>query len=424
MFSRLAEEVVLYLESNAELGTMFNYKTNEKTYLNKDMVEIVLHRLCRGSLQSFFPLDLPVDLRDSLLSQSLLALRKLEVGGFLVKSTKQYGDQMIKKIKSTPPLRVVFVETTKRCNLKCRHCYNGVQNNSDEQLSKRELRSIVAQADDLGVMEIQLTGGELFVLPSIDKLITDLQNRHLPTSIFSNGLYIPQNVIDLLKNKPYGIIFYISLDGPEVIHDNVRGKNGAYGRTVANIKTLLQLGCDVRINTAVGSHNIAFMEEFMDFVAKEFGVLHRIVSLESIGNAEKNSELLIAGDKFTELIKNQDNEMQFLDSHDPAARDWQTPACGVGNAMLFIDAYGNVSLCPTLTQREDLKFLAGNIRQLSLKDIWENSPVFDKYRNIQCRHVNICAKREFCSGGCRSKAYLDTGDINSPDLEMCAIYDV
>ncbi|MFA5133677.1 MAG: radical SAM protein [Patescibacteria group bacterium] len=363
-------------------------------------------------------------MRDNLLLQSLSALETLETSGFLHESGERCSSNMIKEVKSVPPLRVVFLETTKTCNLRCRHCYNGIENNPRGQLSKKELESIIAQADDLGVMEIQLTGGELFVLPFADRLIADLQNRCLPISVFSNGLYIPAGVTDLLKNKPYGIIFYISLDGPEKIHDNVRGKDGAYQKTVANIKMLLELGCDVRINTAVGSHNITCIKEFMAFVEKEFGVLHRFVSLENIGNAEKNSDLLINGNAFAELLKGQENEMQFLDSHDPSTRDWQTPACGVGNAMLFIDAYGNVSLCPTLTQREDPKFLAGNIRQANLKEIWEDSPIFNQYRNIQCRCVSSCLKKEACSGGCRSKAYLDTGDINSPDMEMCAVYGV
>ena len=90
--------------------------------------------------------------------------------------------------------------------------------------------------------------------------------------------------------------------------------------------------------------------------------------------------------------------------------------------MLFVDAAGNVSFCPTLTQRESPKFLAGNIYSASVKDIWENSPVFKKFRGVQCRNVRTCPFRDLCKGGCRSRAFLSVNDINAPDLEMCSLY--
>jgi len=90
--------------------------------------------------------------------------------------------------------------------------------------------------------------------------------------------------------------------------------------------------------------------------------------------------------------------------------------------MLFIDAYGNVSCCPTLTQRGNPEFLVGNIAHSSIKDIWENSPVFKKFRGSQCKDIEQCRFRELCKGGCRSRVYLSTGDINSPDIAMCLLY--
>jgi len=98
----------------------------------------------------------------------------------------------------------------------------------------------------------------------------------------------------------------------------------------------------------------------------EFGVLHRLVTVEPIGRA--NAKMIVSAEEFASLLQESGNTFEFLDSHDSIA-DWTTPACGIGSSMLFIDAYGNVSFCPTLTQRENLEFLAGNIASSSLKNI-------------------------------------------------------
>jgi len=92
--------------------------------------------------------------------------------------------------------------------------------------------------------------------------------------------------------------------------------------------------------------------------------------------------------------------------------------------MLFIDAYGAVSFCPTLTHRENSEFLAGNVNEDSLKNIWERSTVFKKLQGMQCNRVDDCNVRDLCKGGCRSRAYLATGDPCAPDRAMCLFYGI
>jgi radical SAM protein with 4Fe4S-binding SPASM domain len=321
---------------------------------------------------------------------------------------------------ANPPLRVVFVELTKKCNLRCKHCYVPDCNEANiNAMTFDNIRDLISQIDELGVMELQLTGGEPFILSYILDIIKETQNRLIPCSVFTNGTLMTEKIFRYISENNYGLIFYISLDGYKETHDVFRKHQGAFQKTVATIKRLLQIGCDVRINTSVGRHNIAEMRQFIEFVKNEFGVLHRLVTIEPIGRA--NAEMTVSAEEFANLLQESDNTFEFLDSHDSIV-DWTTPACGIGSSMLFVDAYGNISLCPTLTQRENPRFLAGNVTHSSLKDIWENSLVFKKIRGFQCREVEQCHFRELCKGGCRSRAYLATGDVNSPDLAMCSLY--
>lgn len=416
----IPEKVVFHIEFDGKVGTIYDLKSGKRAYVNADMIEVIQHLLNGHTLNSFFPVEeIPQEERMELIQQSVSALRNLLSSELL--SDNNPGKQgLIKKVMAKPPLRVVFVELTKKCNLRCEHCYVPDCNEANTDLmTLDDIRDLISQIDELGVMELQLTGGEPFILPHILDIIKEVQSRLILCSVFTNGTLMTEKIFRYISENNYGLIFYISLDGYQETHDAFRKHRGAFQKTVATIKRLLQIGCDVRINTSIGRHNIAEMRQFIEFVKNEFGVLHRLVTVEPIGRA--NTEMTISAEEFADILQESGNTFEFLDSHDSMA-DWTTPACGIGSSMLFVDAYGNVSLCPTLTQRENPGFLAGNIAHSSLKDIWENSLVFKKIRGFQCREVKQCHFRELCKGGCRSRAYLATGDVNSPDLAMCLLY--
>ncbi len=419
----LPEKVVFYIEPNERLGTIHNLKNDGRAYVNADTIEIIRHLVQGNDLGSFFPSEMPREEREGLIRQSESVLRQLEDSGFLTEENS--GRQgLIKEVKADPSLRVVFIELTKECNLRCKHCYvpdgsGSAKRMNRSQMTFAEVCGLISQIDELGVMELQLTGGEPFILPYILGVIKEAQNRLIPCSIFTNGTLMTEDIFRYISENNHGLIFYISLDGHQKTHNAFRRSQGAFQKTVGAIERLLQMDCDVRINTSIGRHNISEMRQFIEFVKNKFGVLHRLVTVEPIGRA--NAEITISAEEFADLLRESQNTFEFLDSHDSIA-DWSTPACGIGSSMLFIDAYGDVSFCPTLTQRENPEFLAGSVAHSSLKDIWENSSVFRQFRWLQCREVEQCGFRELCKGGCRSRAYLSTGDANSPDHAMCLLY--
>lgn len=421
----IPEKLVFHIESDEQVGIIHDLKSGKRAYVNADMIEIIQHLVNGHTLNSFFSIKILREKRMKLIQQSESALRELVTAGFLTeKRPNRQG--LIKRVTSNPPLRVVFIELTKKCNLRCEHCYVSdcsisTKRENANQMTVDDVCGLISQIDEMGVMELQLTGGEPFILPHILTIIEEAQSRLIPCSIFTNGTLITENIFRYISENNYGLIFYISLDGYQETHDAFRKYQGAFQKTVKTIKRLLQIGCDVRINTSIGKHNIAEMPQFIKFVKNEFGVLHRLATIEPIGRA--STEMTISAKEFSDLLKESGNTYEFLDNHDSIS-DWSIPACGIGSSMLFIDACGNVSFCPILTHRENPEFLAGNITYFSLKEIWENSLVFKKNRGFQCKEIKQCHFRELCKGGCRSRAYLATGDVNSPDLAMCLLYNM
>ena len=92
--------------------------------------------------------------------------------------------------------------------------------------------------------------------------------------------------------------------------------------------------------------------------------------------------------------------------------------CTAGSSSLYITPDGKIAPCPFL---RDLT--AGDARESDMKEIWDNSPTFDIFRNITRGSLKgMCSNCEYlgimCYGGCRAAALAHTGDLYAED-PMC-----
>lgn len=415
----LADYVSLHIErSNDQLfGTLTNYQTGDVAYINSDGMEILNSIMLSSSNQES---KIATANKDS----CKRFVQQLLDSGF-VSRNKGIGKNKIVNINSNPPLRVLFIETTKKCNMKCRHCYLGddSQHDTTNELSLEEILLLINQAEKLGAMEIQLTGGEVFTIPAPEIILQELRRRLMLCSIFTNGLYFPVKVRNMIKDNPSGFIFYISIDGPMQYHNWLRRNERSYQRCIALVKDLLKLGCDVRINTSVSAENLEAMPAFIDLIKKEFGILHRLVTVENLGRARSSNKITpISSSDFAGLFENP-SEILFLDRHnrDKGIIDL-SPPCGIADSMAFVNANGIVSLCPMLDLEEYPDLSAGSIREKTLAEIWNDSDTFSLLRGMRCSQIDTCDYKQMCGGGCRTRAYLRHNNFNAPDKTMCELY--
>jgi len=188
----IPEKVVFHIESDGDVGTIHDLRSDRRAYVNADTIEVIQYLLNGYALDSFFPTEeIPQKERIELIRQSESVLRNLVSFGFLTEE-KPDKQGLIKKVTANPPLRVVFAELTKKCNLRCEHCYVpdcGVSKAkaNTSSMTFNDIRDLISQIDELGVMELQLTGGEPFILPYILDIIKEVQSRLIPCSVFTNG---------------------------------------------------------------------------------------------------------------------------------------------------------------------------------------------------------------------------------------------
>jgi len=132
----------------------------------------------------------------------------------------------IKLIHSKPAI-YGSVDVNNICNLHCTHCYWWLNRKNDaEDLSAEQWRQIVGRTfKKQHIYVVTLVGGEPTMRPDIIQVFCDELPRRV--CVVTNGTYP-------LKRFENLYFYWISLDGTEEVHDNIRGK-GAYAKTKQNI---------------------------------------------------------------------------------------------------------------------------------------------------------------------------------------------
>jgi pyruvate-formate lyase-activating enzyme len=156
----------------------------------------------------------------------------------------------------------VWIYTNFDCNLKCDYCcVRSAPGVARRELGLDRIEHIAAEAADLGVQEIFLTGGEPFLLPYIDRAVIACA-RAAQTTLLTNGMLFRGRRGALLEAMPRGgFALQISLDSaqPER-HDRHRGA-GSWRRAVEGIQIAQVSGFRVRVASTIGLEGRDEMEE-------------------------------------------------------------------------------------------------------------------------------------------------------------------
>ncbi len=88
--------------------------------------------------------------------------------------------------------------------------------------------------------------------------------------------------------------------------------------------------------------------------------------------------------------------------------------CGACKMTCCIDPSGSVFPCAFM---QDMQFCGGNLREKTLKDIWDNAAAFNRFRRLEPEACRKCPRFEKCRGGCPAVAYFVSRDLNSSDPE-------
>ncbi len=200
-------------------------------------------------------------------------LREAERRGFASPEPKQPTPYAGRVRHLAPRLRELWLHTNNSCNLACEHCLVSSGPDGDRGLDRQALFDLIDEAAALGTERFYFTGGEPFYRRDAFDLVervTRLHEREL--TVLTNGILFQGAVLDRLRAQdPARLHLQVSLDGATAAtNDPVRGQ-GSFGRILAGIRNLVELGFAPTVSTVVTRQNVGEMTEMVRLL-KRLGV--------------------------------------------------------------------------------------------------------------------------------------------------------
>jgi 12,18-didecarboxysiroheme deacetylase len=152
---------------------------------------------------------------------------------------------------------VVVWNVTRRCNLKCIHCYAHAKNIAfDNELTTEQGKELINDLAEFGSPVMLFSGGEPLVRKDLPQLAAFAVEKGMRAVISTNGTLITPSMARNLKEIGLSYVG-ISLDGMEEINDRFRGVKGAFNSALAGIKNSQDAGIKVGLRFTVNKFNVA-----------------------------------------------------------------------------------------------------------------------------------------------------------------------
>jgi radical SAM protein len=374
----------------------------------------------------------------------------------------------MKKVIRTPsydlnerPFMVIW-EVTQACDLACKHCRAEADTtHHPEALSFEQGQKLLRDVKSFGKPRplVIFTGGDPFKRPDFFELLSYGKQLGLAMAVSPSGTPLLSEE-NLSKVKQHGAkAISLSIDGPsEEVHDDFRGVPGSFQLTERGWKAANKLGLKVQINTTITKHNLHLLPELFALIARRKVMTWSVFFLISVGRGrliqditpeeyEAVMHFLYDCSKFVSVktteghqFKRIVSERSIFDRYEDdsylngipspyqkfcrelgiivereglvARSNIRRPPLNInaGKGFVFISHLGEVQPSGFLSMT------AGNVKNASLKDLYQKSRLFCSLRdeNLLKGACGCCEFNRVC-GGSRSRAYAATGDALSAD---------
>ncbi len=331
---------------------------------------------------------------------------------------------------------------TKRCNLKCDHCYLDASELSGTDLidhqKAEEIIDQIAGLNDKAMLV--LTGGEPLLRDDLPEIISHASGKGLTVVLGTNATLLDAEMAMRLKSAGLAGAG-LSIDSvTKEKHDALRGVDGCFDTAMRGIDILKSASIPFQIQFTITRENRRELDAVAELAKKSGALALNLFFLVCTGRGQEMTDL--NADEYEETLR----EIALLQARYESGimirarcaphflrvlkempsetgigagtvSPWaQTSGCIAGRGYLRISPEGYVTPCPYMPPPADSE---DNLNKSSLSDIWFNSKLFKKLRApsyegkcSECEHQKLC-------GGCRARA-LGSGNTVMGSDPWCA----
>lgn len=328
-----------------------------------------------------------------------------------------------------PPPLALIAEVTHRCPLHCVYCSNPLELQSrTQELDSETWLRVFDEAAALGMLQVDLTGGEPLARSDLEQLVAGARRAKLYVNLISSGIGLTEARLDCLIRAGLDHLQLSFQDVDEVAADEIAGTR-THARKLSLARMIRTRNVAFTMNIVVHRKNLDRLEEIIA-LAEELEVQRlEIANVQYYGWALANRDALLPTRAQLEssllTIRAAQERLRGRMRIDYVVPDYYASfpkACmgGWGRKMMLLDPAGRALPCHAAGVIPGLQF--DTVREHPLAWIWESSAAFRKFRGEEwmpepCRS---CDRRKQDFGGCRCQAFLIAGDAAATD-PVCSL---
>lgn len=273
------------------------------------------------------------------------------------------------------PITCVW-EVTMACNMRCKHCGSSCSVPEKDELTTEESVALCKEIGDLGLKWVTISGSEPTTRKDWDIIAKALNDNNVIPTMITNGWLLDASLIERAEKAGVNTLA-ISIDGTEKTHDFIRHE-GAFQRAMNGLDLMGNL-----------SHN-------KDLVAPP-EMVNQVIDFAYETTKNKEGIQIDLADCLGYFNAKEAYVRQAVTGED----GYPWTGCNAGKYNFGILNNGDILGCTSIRDRE---FIEGNIKERSLREIWEDENSFK---------WNRCISKDELGGKCSKCMY---GDICMVDV--------
>lgn len=315
------------------------------------------------------------------------------------------------------------LELTRRCNLRCVHCYLGpqerVHREAGREMTTAQVLSILDQVVEAGCFRLLITGGEPLLRSDFAEVYRYAKLAGLDVTVFTNGTPVTDRYIELFQELPPRMVEITLYGATAETYERITGVPGSFERCLAGIRRLHDGGVRLGLKTMLMTLNsIEF--EAIEAIARGFGARFRFdpVINACLDGGREPLELRVAAAEAVRLeFADTERRERWLDAY--ARRSDFPPSdqlypCGAGQTGFYVDALGNLLPCVMLPG------FSYSLISDTFADGWAKMEGIRKLKVSTGNRCASCQLRVYC-GHCPGLLALENDNPEIPSAYLCAL---